>query len=114
MTRRRDKDEVSMDNKSYRKCLNVHKGIAMNWKRPPTLTGVSVLCVLLQVLRRSRVSSVLGYSHVGCVLSMLMLPYSHCARADYQGFASENSEQLARAIEKGIPSNLRGMVWQLM
>ena len=45
---------------------------------------------------------------------MLMLPYSHCARADYQGFASENSEQLARAIEKGIPSNLRGMVWQLM
>ncbi|KAI0305591.1 rab-GTPase-TBC domain-containing protein [Multifurca ochricompacta] len=34
--------------------------------------------------------------------------------SDYQGFASENSEQLARAIEKGIPSNLRGMVWQLM
>ena len=33
---------------------------------------------------------------------------------DYQGFASENPEQLARAIEKGIPSNLRGMVWQLM
>ncbi|KAI0277605.1 rab-GTPase-TBC domain-containing protein [Russula aff. rugulosa BPL654] len=34
--------------------------------------------------------------------------------SDYQGFASENSEQLARAIERGIPSNLRGMVWQLM
>ena len=33
---------------------------------------------------------------------------------DYQGFASENSEKLARAIEKGIPNNLRGMVWQLM
>jgi len=34
--------------------------------------------------------------------------------SDYQGFASEHPEQLARAIEKGIPSNLRGMVWQLM
>lgn len=34
--------------------------------------------------------------------------------SDYQAFASENSEQLARAIERGIPSNLRGMVWQLM
>jgi len=33
---------------------------------------------------------------------------------DYQGFASENSERLARAIERGIPSKLRGMVWQLM
>ncbi|KAH9083525.1 rab-GTPase-TBC domain-containing protein [Lactarius deliciosus] len=33
---------------------------------------------------------------------------------DYQSFASENAEKLARAIEKGIPSNLRGMVWQLM
>jgi hypothetical protein len=67
-----------------------------------------------EVLPRSRVYSVLGYSHVGCVLSMLLLPYSHCARVDYQGFASKNSEQLARAIERGIPSNLRGMVWQLM
>ncbi|KAH9002096.1 RabGAP TBC [Lactarius hatsudake] len=34
--------------------------------------------------------------------------------SDYQSFASENAEKLARAIEKGIPSNLRGMVWQLM
>ncbi|KAI0256103.1 rab-GTPase-TBC domain-containing protein [Lactifluus subvellereus] len=34
--------------------------------------------------------------------------------SDYQGFASENSEKLARAIERGIPNNLRGMVWQLM
>ncbi|KAI0298609.1 rab-GTPase-TBC domain-containing protein [Russula brevipes] len=34
--------------------------------------------------------------------------------SDYQGFASENSEQVARAIERGIPSKLRGMVWQLM
>lgn len=45
---------------------------------------------------------------------MLLLLYSHYAREDYQGFASENPEQLARAIERGIPSNLRGMVWQLM
>ncbi|KAI0780331.1 RabGAP/TBC [Fomes fomentarius] len=33
---------------------------------------------------------------------------------DYQGFASQHPEQLARAIEKGIPKSLRGMVWQLM
>lgn len=34
--------------------------------------------------------------------------------ADYQTFASENAERLARSIEKGIPDSLRGMVWQLM
>ncbi|OJT04884.1 GTPase-activating protein GYP5 [Trametes pubescens] len=33
---------------------------------------------------------------------------------DYQGFASQHPEQLARAIERGIPKALRGMVWQLM
>ncbi|KAI9461731.1 rab-GTPase-TBC domain-containing protein [Russula earlei] len=33
---------------------------------------------------------------------------------DYQGFASENPERVARAIEGGIPSKIRGMVWQLM
>ncbi|KAI0373490.1 RabGAP/TBC [Pilatotrama ljubarskyi] len=33
---------------------------------------------------------------------------------DYQGFASEHPEQLAKAIERGIPKTLRGMVWQLM
>jgi len=33
---------------------------------------------------------------------------------DYQGFASANAEKLARAIEKGIPDTLRGMMWQLM
>ena len=114
MTRRRGKEGVSMGNRSCRKCLSVHTRIAMKWKKPPTLTGVSVLWALLEVLPRSRVYSVLGYSYVGCVLSMLLLLYSHYARVDYQGFASENSEQLARAIERGIPSNLRGMVWQLM
>ncbi|KAI0035883.1 RabGAP/TBC [Vararia minispora EC-137] len=35
-------------------------------------------------------------------------------RADYQTFASENSQKLASAIERGIPDTLRGMVWQLM
>lgn len=30
---------------------------------------------------------------------------------DYQGFAAENPEKLARAIERGIPSTLRGMMW---
>jgi len=33
---------------------------------------------------------------------------------DYQAFAAENADRLARAIEKGIPSSLRGMMWQLM
>ncbi|KAI0829950.1 RabGAP/TBC [Trametes gibbosa] len=33
---------------------------------------------------------------------------------DYQGFAATNPEHLARAIERGIPKTLRGMVWQLM
>jgi hypothetical protein len=33
---------------------------------------------------------------------------------DYQQFASENPEELARAIERGIPDTLRGMMWQLM
>jgi len=34
--------------------------------------------------------------------------------SDYQQFASENPERLARAIERGIPGTLRGMMWQLM
>ena len=33
---------------------------------------------------------------------------------DYQAYATENSEKLARAIENGIPHALRGMVWQMM
>ncbi|KAJ7497322.1 rab-GTPase-TBC domain-containing protein [Mycena latifolia] len=33
---------------------------------------------------------------------------------DYQQFASEHPEALARAIAKGIPGTLRGMMWQLM
>ncbi|KAI0081204.1 RabGAP/TBC [Panus rudis PR-1116 ss-1] len=34
--------------------------------------------------------------------------------SDYQKFAAEHSEQLAKAIERGIPKSLRGMIWQLM
>ncbi|KIK67395.1 hypothetical protein GYMLUDRAFT_37508 [Collybiopsis luxurians FD-317 M1] len=34
--------------------------------------------------------------------------------SDYQKFASERPEELAQAIAKGIPSTLRGMMWQLM
>ncbi|KAK7057167.1 ABC1-domain-containing protein [Favolaschia claudopus] len=34
--------------------------------------------------------------------------------SDYQQYASDHPEQLARAIAKGIPSTLRGMMWQLM
>jgi hypothetical protein len=33
---------------------------------------------------------------------------------DYQGFAAEHPEDLAKAIERGIPDTLRGMMWQLM
>jgi hypothetical protein len=33
---------------------------------------------------------------------------------DYQAYATENPETLARAIENGIPHALRGMVWQMM
>ncbi|GJJ06083.1 hypothetical protein Clacol_000272 [Clathrus columnatus] len=33
---------------------------------------------------------------------------------DYHQFARDNSEELARAIESGIPNSLRGMLWQLM
>ncbi|TBU54441.1 RabGAP/TBC [Dichomitus squalens] len=33
---------------------------------------------------------------------------------DYQGFAAANPERLAKAIERGIPQTLRGMIWQLM
>lgn len=34
--------------------------------------------------------------------------------SDYHQYASENPEQLAQAIAKGIPGTLRGMMWQLM
>ncbi|KAG2129828.1 rab-GTPase-TBC domain-containing protein [Suillus bovinus] len=34
--------------------------------------------------------------------------------SDYQGFAASNPQKLAKAIEKGIPDALRGMMWQLM
>ncbi|KAJ7096293.1 rab-GTPase-TBC domain-containing protein [Mycena epipterygia] len=34
--------------------------------------------------------------------------------SDYQQFASEQPDALARAIAKGIPGTLRGMMWQLM
>ncbi|KAG7098563.1 hypothetical protein E1B28_000496 [Marasmius oreades] len=34
--------------------------------------------------------------------------------SDYTKFAEERSEELARAITRGIPDTLRGMMWQLM
>ena len=34
--------------------------------------------------------------------------------SDYQAYATENPETLARAIENGVPHTLRGMVWQMM
>ncbi|KIJ18699.1 hypothetical protein PAXINDRAFT_167263 [Paxillus involutus ATCC 200175] len=34
--------------------------------------------------------------------------------SDYQGYAAVNPDKLAKAIERGIPDTLRGMMWQLM
>ncbi|KAI0768422.1 rab-GTPase-TBC domain-containing protein [Irpex lacteus] len=34
--------------------------------------------------------------------------------SDYQGFAAAHPQELAKAIERGIPKSLRGMIWQLM
>ncbi|KAF8798700.1 RabGAP/TBC [Phlegmacium glaucopus] len=34
--------------------------------------------------------------------------------SDYHGFASDKPEELAKAIQKGIPATLRGMMWQHM
>lgn len=34
--------------------------------------------------------------------------------SDYQKFASEHPQDLAKAIERGVPKSLRGMIWQLM
>ncbi|KAI0092977.1 rab-GTPase-TBC domain-containing protein [Irpex rosettiformis] len=34
--------------------------------------------------------------------------------SDYQAFAASHPEELAKAIERGIPKSLRGMIWQLM
>ncbi|KAF9531667.1 rab-GTPase-TBC domain-containing protein [Crepidotus variabilis] len=34
--------------------------------------------------------------------------------SDYRSFASERPEELAKAIQKGIPATLRGMMWQHM
>ncbi|KAF9071745.1 rab-GTPase-TBC domain-containing protein [Rhodocollybia butyracea] len=34
--------------------------------------------------------------------------------SDYQKFATERPEELSQAIAEGIPSTLRGMMWQLM
>ncbi|KIP08382.1 hypothetical protein PHLGIDRAFT_104314 [Phlebiopsis gigantea 11061_1 CR5-6] len=34
--------------------------------------------------------------------------------SDYQAYAAAYPQQLAKAIERGIPKSLRGMIWQLM
>ncbi|EGN99714.1 hypothetical protein SERLA73DRAFT_179863 [Serpula lacrymans var. lacrymans S7.3] len=50
----------------------------------------------------AEVDSVIDWDFWGSVIS------------DYQKFAADNPESLAKAIEKGIPDTLRGMMWQLM
>ena len=44
----------------------------------------------------------------------LLLEFWGAVMSDYQAYATENPEELARAIENGIPHALRGMVWQMM
>ncbi|KAI0930562.1 hypothetical protein AcW1_009218 [Taiwanofungus camphoratus] len=34
--------------------------------------------------------------------------------SDYQKYAAEHPQELAKAIERGIPKTIRGMIWQLM
>lgn len=46
-----------------------------------------------------------------CVFHVLC---SYKIYEDYQGFAAERPEELARAIQRGIPATLRGMMWQHM
>jgi hypothetical protein len=77
-------------------------------------TGVRVFSGLYKYCPADAHIAFWGSVVSGACPQILLLPYSNSERVDYQGFASENSDKLARAIEKGIPSNLRGMVWQLM
>ena len=56
----------------------------------------------------------LGKCHGWSVLSIIGNTSIHLGGLDYQQFASENPEKLAKAIERGIPKSLRGMMWQLM
>ncbi|KAJ8696861.1 GTPase-activating protein [Pleurotus ostreatus] len=56
----------------------------------------------LQVDQEKADGTVIDWDFWGAVIS------------DYQDFAAKQPEQLARAIEKGIPGTLRGMMWQLM
>ena len=44
----------------------------------------------------------------------LLIEFWGAVMSDYQAYATENPEELARAIEDGIPHTLRGMVWQMM
>ena len=44
----------------------------------------------------------------------LLVEFWGAVMSDYQAYATENPEELARAIENGIPHALRGMVWQMM
>lgn len=55
------------------------------------------------------VSGWFTYSHVVCVK-----PVNQLLHTDYQAYAAAYPQQLAKAIEKGIPKSLRGMIWQLM
>ena len=44
----------------------------------------------------------------------LLVEFWGAVMSDYQAYATENPEVLARAIENGIPHALRGMVWQMI
>lgn len=48
------------------------------------------------------------------ILDLQLVEFWGAVMSDYQTYATENPEELARAIENGIPHTLRGMVWQMM
>ena len=48
------------------------------------------------------------------MVHLLLEEFWGAVMTDYQAYATENPETLARAIEDGIPHALRGMVWQMM
>ena len=49
-----------------------------------------------------------------CIADLQFAEFWGAVMSDYQAYATENPEELARAIENGIPRALRGMVWQMM
>lgn len=48
------------------------------------------------------------------IVNLRLVEFWGAVLSDYQAYATEHPEELARAIENGVPHALRGMVWQMM